>query len=78
MSQLNDNLTEILRQKNTYLLPENLKKDVTVLGVTGTLCDYITEVEVFDGDNNELYNTLDTATVNNLIIKRKNSTKWNT
>lgn len=36
MSQLNDNLTEILRQKNTYLLPENLKKDVTCLGVTGT------------------------------------------
>ena len=36
MSQLNDNLTEILRQKNTYLLPENLKKDITCLGVTGT------------------------------------------
>lgn len=37
MSQLQDNLNEILRQKNTYLLPANLKKDVTVLGVTGTL-----------------------------------------
>lgn len=36
MSQLQDNLNEILRQKNTYLLPANLKKDVTVLGVTGT------------------------------------------
>ena len=37
MSQLQDNLNEILRQKNVYLLPANLKKDVTVLGVTGTL-----------------------------------------
>lgn len=37
MSQLNDNLTEILRQKNEKLIPENIKKDVTVLGVTGTL-----------------------------------------
>ena len=40
MSQLNDNLTEILRQKNAYLLPENLKKDVTCLGVTGTYEGY--------------------------------------
>lgn len=37
MSQLQDNLEEILRQKNTYLLPANLKKDVSLLGVTGTL-----------------------------------------
>lgn len=37
MSQLNDNLVEIKRQKDTYLLPENLKKDVELLGVTGTL-----------------------------------------
>ena len=37
MSQLQDNLNNILNQKNNYLLPENLKKDVTLLGVTGTL-----------------------------------------
>ena len=36
MSQLNDNLVEIKRQKDTYLLPENLKKDVELLGVIGT------------------------------------------
>lgn len=36
MSQLQDNLNEILRQKNTYLLPANLKKDITLLGVTGS------------------------------------------
>lgn len=36
MSQLNDNLEEILRQKNAYLLPANIKKDVSLLGVTGT------------------------------------------
>ena len=35
--QLLDNLNEIKNQKDTYLLPENLKKDVTVLGITGTM-----------------------------------------
>lgn len=37
MSQLQDNLNEILRQKNAYLLPGNLKKNISLLGVTGTL-----------------------------------------
>ena len=36
MSQLQINLREILRQKTTYLLPANIKKDVTILEVTGT------------------------------------------
>lgn len=36
MSQLNDNLVEIKRQKDTYLLPENLKKDITIFDITGT------------------------------------------
>ena len=36
MSQLQDNLDEILRQKNVYLLPGNIKKDITLLGITGT------------------------------------------
>lgn len=36
MSQLQDNLNNILNQKNNYLLPENLKKNITLLGVTGT------------------------------------------
>lgn len=35
--QLLDNLNEIKNQKDTYLLPENLKKGATCLGVTGTL-----------------------------------------
>lgn len=37
MASLTENLTEIKRQKDTYILPENLKKDVTVFGITGTL-----------------------------------------
>ena len=37
MSELNDKLLEIKRQKDEYILPENLKKNVTVYGVTGTL-----------------------------------------
>ena len=36
MSELNEKLQEIKRQKDTYILPENLKKDVTAFGVTGT------------------------------------------
>lgn len=35
--QLLDNLNEIKNQKDTYLLPENLRKDITCLGITGTL-----------------------------------------
>ncbi len=37
MSELKTNLQEILQDKNTNLLPENLKKGVTCLGVEGTL-----------------------------------------
>ena len=36
MSDLGDKLLEIKRQKDEYILPENLKKDVTVYGITGT------------------------------------------
>lgn len=37
MSDLQNNLLNIKTQKDTYIIPENIKKDVTVLGVTGTL-----------------------------------------
>ena len=37
MSQLQDNLNEILRQKNAYLLPNNVRQGITVLGVEGNL-----------------------------------------
>lgn len=64
MSQLQDNLNEILRQKNTYLTPSNLKKDVTVLGVTGTyegsgedLNETITEQEEIIADLKALVNS---------------------
>lgn len=36
MSELQEKLLEIKRQKDTYILPENIKKDITVYGVTGT------------------------------------------
>ena len=51
MSELQDNLNEILRQKNTYLLSENLKKDVTLLGITGSYegeLPNLTKYEYFD------------------------------
>ena len=37
MSTLKENLQEIKRQKDTYIKPENIKKGVTVFGITGTL-----------------------------------------
>ena len=37
MSELQINLTAILANKNTNLLPQNLKEGVTCLGVTGTM-----------------------------------------
>ena len=48
MSDLNDKLLEIKRQKDEYILPENLKKDVTVYGVTGTLESGSGGVKLFD------------------------------
>lgn len=37
MSQLNINLQDILDQKTSYLLPNNIRSGVTILGVQGTL-----------------------------------------
>lgn len=48
MPTLNDKLDEIKRQKDLYILPQNLKKDVTVFGVTGTLEAGSGEVKLFD------------------------------
>lgn len=37
MSELQTKLLEIKRQKDTYIIPENLRKNVEVFGITGTL-----------------------------------------
>lgn len=37
MSELENKLTQILQEKNTKLISSNIKKDVTIFGVTGTL-----------------------------------------
>lgn len=39
MSELQDKLKSIYEETSSKLIPENIKKDVTVLGVTGTLGD---------------------------------------
>ena len=36
MSTLKEKAEEILSQKDTYLIPENIKAGVTIFGVTGT------------------------------------------
>ena len=48
MSQLIDNLNEIKRQKDVYLLPENIKKDLTILGITGTFEGSNEGIKLFD------------------------------
>lgn len=37
MTGLESNLREILSQKEEKIIPENIKKDVTIFGVTGTM-----------------------------------------
>ena len=51
MSTLQDNLNEIKRQKDLYLLPENIRKDLTILGITGT----------FEGGSSEGIKLFDTV-----------------
>lgn len=49
MATLTENLEEIKRQKDTYIKPENIKKDITVFGITGTLEESNSnKVKVFD------------------------------
>ena len=37
IDQIDQNLDNILAQKNAFLIPDNIKEDVTILGITGTL-----------------------------------------
>lgn len=37
MSQLKTNLEQILQEKQTKIIPENIKKNVEIFGITGTL-----------------------------------------
>lgn len=48
MSELNEKLLEIKRQKDAYIIPENIKKDITIYGVTGTLESGSGDVKLFD------------------------------
>lgn len=48
---LQEKLNNIKTQKDTYLLPENVKKDVTVLGVTGSYEGNPVTVKHFDSLN---------------------------
>ena len=36
MSKLKDDLTQILQEKQEKIIPENIKKDISILGITGT------------------------------------------
>ena len=43
-NELQDTLDRILTEKNAKLIPENIKKGVTILGITGTF-EATTEVQ---------------------------------
>lgn len=45
MTLLEENINEILRQKNNFLLPQNIKSGVEVLGVVGTLEATLSDTE---------------------------------
>ena len=61
MSQLNDNLVEIKRQKDTYLLPENLRKNINLLGVEGAYEGNLTDAE-YQEANDDLDDILEGST----------------
>lgn len=61
MSQLNDNLVEIKRQKDTYLLPENLRKNINLLGVEGAYEGNLTDAE-YQEANDDLDDILENTT----------------
>lgn len=45
MTLLEENINEILRQKSNFLLPQNIKSGVEVLGVVGTLEATLSDTE---------------------------------
>lgn len=56
MKEVQQKINEILTEKQAKILPENIKKDINILGVTGTL---------------ETLNTSDaTATANDIIVNK--------
>lgn len=42
---LKDNLQQILQEKQTKIIPENIKSGVTIFGITGTYTGESSEVE---------------------------------
>lgn len=69
MSLLQDNLTEILRQKNAYLLAGNIKTGITVLGISGT---YTSDANATTGDiiNNKTAYVNGSKITGNLVINK--------
>ena len=70
MSELNDKLLEIKRQKDTYILSENIREGVTIFGVTGTytgqqdsVVEYILN-EIVSSTLSEGYYTTNTLNIN--------------
>lgn len=50
MSLLEENLDEIIRLKNKYLLPQNIKNGVEILGVMGTLQSSMTQEDLDEAE----------------------------
>lgn len=63
MDILNTKIKSILTEKNTKILPENIKKDVNILGVTGTYeggasSEYNAKILPFNTNNRQIQSAL--------------------
>ena len=81
MTGLESNLRNILSQKETKIIPENIKKDVTIFGVTGILDEANPKIHnmpiINNSDiiNNTNYDILDINTDINLVILKVSNTQ---
>lgn len=73
MDILNTKIKNILTEKNTKIIPGNIKKDVNILGVTGTYgesdtSNIFTELEYIEGTGTQYINTQINAAITTALI----------
>lgn len=73
-TELEAKLDVILNEKTTKIIPENIKKGVTILGVDGILEDGLTE-HTFEASEITLENTISDAPINNFVIAGRSRQK---
>ena len=74
-SELIEGLNEILRQKNEYIIPENIKKDIQIFNVTGTLEEGKSSIKLFTSMQ-EMNNDPDMSIGDQAIVYGMTETSW--